>query len=336
MDAVWTSQLGIVQALQGLGDWLTPIMLLLSQLGREEFYLLVMPGLLWSINADLGVRVGLLFLTSSQVNALFKLALADPRPYWLGPEAKALSTEASFGLPSGHAQHSLTVWGRIAAGVGKRWAWTAALLLVFLISLSRVYLGVHFPTDVIGGWLLGGALLWAALRWEGPLGAWLARQSVARQAGLAFLASVVPILLSLAALSVVMTVPLPADWVRNARAVPDALFDPYSLNDTWAAGGAFFGLAVGWAWTLRHGGFRADGTAWQRLVRFVIGLVGVMVVRQGLAAIFPRDEALVGYLFRYLRYTLIGLWISGGAPLVFARLGLTAALRRLAPTRPSA
>ena len=335
MDSFWASQLGFIQALQGLGGWLTPPMLLLSLLGREEFYLLVMPGLLWCLNADLGFRVGLLFLTSSQVNALFKLALHDPRPYWISSEAKALSVEGTFGLPSGHAQHSLAVWGRIAARVGKSWAWVAALTLVFFIGLSRVYLGVHFPIDVLAGWLIGGVLLWAFLRWERPVGAWLARQSLMAQAGLAFLASIIPILLSLVTLTLVMTVPLPADWVRNARAAPDALFDPYSLTDFWSAGGAFFGLAVGWAWTLRHGGFRADGTAWQRILRFVIGLIGVMVIRQGLGAIFPRDETLIAYLFRYLRYTLIGLWISGGAPLVFARVGLTEVRDRLVQPRTS-
>lgn len=335
MDSVWTSQLGFIQVLQNLGDWLTPVMLLLTQLGREEFYLLVMPGLLWCIHADLGFRVGLLFLTSTSVNALIKLAFADPRPYWVSAAAKALSVEGTFGLPSAHAQNSLVVWGRLAAAVGTRLAWLAALLLTFLISLSRVYLGVHFPTDILAAWLIGGVLLWAFLRWERAGGDWLARQSLSRQASLAFLASVIPPLLSLVTLTIVMTVPLPPDWVRNARAAPDAVFDPYSLNDIWAAGGAFFGLAVGWAWTLRHGGFRADGMPSQRVLRFIVGVVGVMVIRQGLGAIFPRDEMLIAYLLRYLRYALIGLWIGGGAPLVFARLGLTQLSNGLAQPRPS-
>ena len=73
-------------------------------------------------------------------------------------------------FPSGHAAGSMIVYLTMALvfTVGTRWKWpavTAALILTFLIGLSRLMLGVHWPTDVVGGWAFG--LLWVmvALPW---------------------------------------------------------------------------------------------------------------------------------------------------------------------------
>ncbi len=82
-----------------------------------------------------------------------------PCPYWLSQEVIALASQENFGLPSGHAQNALSVWGLLAASSSRRWAWPVVAVLVFLIGLSRIYLGVHFPTDVLGGWLVAAAPL---------------------------------------------------------------------------------------------------------------------------------------------------------------------------------
>ena len=88
----------------------------------------------------------------------------------------ALPKSPSF--PSGHALNSMTLYGALALTVGRRLRsrWLRVLALAFgmglplLIGFSRVYLGVHFFTDVLGGWVIGllFALLagWADLRWE--------------------------------------------------------------------------------------------------------------------------------------------------------------------------
>jgi uncharacterized membrane protein len=63
----------------------------------------------------------------------------------------------------------------------------------------------------------------------------------------------------------------------------------------------------------------------KRAIRYVIGLIGVLILYLGLGMIFPRGDGLIFYLLRYIRYALIGLWVAGGAPWVFVRFKLTGA-----------
>ena len=88
-----------------------------------------------------------------------------PAPFFEVP----LPGSASF--PSGHALASFCFFGVLAALLAHRmrarlWAalvWLAAAMLIAAIGFSRVYLGVHYPTDVVAGWMFG--FFWASLCW---------------------------------------------------------------------------------------------------------------------------------------------------------------------------
>jgi hypothetical protein len=173
---------------------------------------------------------------------------------------------------------------------------------------------------VLAGWLIGGVILWAFLKWEAVVIAWFNRFTLAQKIGLAFAASILLIIISLVGLAFVPPVD-PSQWKADvARA--------FSLAPGRAAAGAvgvagtFFGLAAGAILIFQRGGFDARGTWAKRALRFVLGMIGVIILWLGLTMILPRDASFVSQGLRYLRCALTGFWVAYAAPWVFIKLGL--------------
>ena len=323
MDAILNLGNGIIIWLQSLGEWLVTPMSVFTFLGNEQFYLVVAPAVLWCLDASLGLKMGLALMVNSAFYSILKLVFHAPRPYWIEPRIQPFSAEASFGIPSGHAQNAVVVWGMLAAWIHKTWAWIVAGALIFLVGLSRMYLGVHFPTDVLAGWAIGALVLWVILRYEKPLSRWLGRLKPGDQVLYALGASMWLILLGALARLALGGWTMPTQWtVLAARAPGAAPVNPLELSGLISNAGTFFGLALGGILLRQRGWFDAHGRALQLLARYLIGLAVVLVLWYGLGAIFPRGESLVPYMLRYLRYGLVGLWVSGLAPMIFIRLKL--------------
>jgi membrane-associated phospholipid phosphatase len=325
MDNLLNSGLQIILWIQSLGGWLTPIMKFFSFLGNTEFYLLVAPAILWCIDARLGLRLGLFLMINGMVNSALKVAFHGPRPYWYTNKVTALgSAENSFGVPSGHAQNSVVVWGALAERIKSRAAWIIAVVLMFMIGVSRIYLAVHFPHDVLLGWLFGAIMLWVLLGLEKPVLNWINQYRIGIQLTIIFLFSLFLILIVVIAQLGLRGWTLPLDWTNNAHlAFPnEAPINPLSYHNFLTSTGAFFGLAAGWIWISKLGGFTTKDPWFKLLLRYILGVIGVLILYLGLGKIFPKTETFIAYLLQYIRYALIGLWISGFAPWLFIKLKL--------------
>jgi membrane-associated phospholipid phosphatase len=321
---LYDSGIRLIQALQALGGWLTAPMQFFSFLGSEQFFLVIAPAIYWCVDASLGIRLGLFLLISSNLHLTFKLVGHAPRPYWYDPGVRAFAAESTFGIPSGHSQTAVVVWETLAARIRRNWAWWGAILVIFLIGVSRLYLAVHFPTDVIAGWAIGAALLWVlSAVWKSTAG-WAKALPLWQQiaAGLGF--SILLVLAAILARAALGSWQVPAEWIENAQhAFPEGEpIDPLALSNTFTSAGTIFGMLAGLALIHQRGGFQPDGEPWQKLARFALGLAGMLAIYLGLGAVFPRGEYLLAYLLRFLRYGLLGLWVVWLAPLVFYRLGL--------------
>jgi membrane-associated phospholipid phosphatase len=317
MDLSW------VIAFQSMGDWLVSPMRFFSFLGTEEFYILLMPILYWCIDAKLGIRVGFMMVISSGLNLAIKMPLRGPRPYWVSTHVRPLWGEIFFGIPSNHAQTAVSVWGTVAAYVRRAWAWVIAVFLMVMIGLSRTFLGAHFFVDMLAGWLIGALLLWLYLRYWEPVATWASKQPLQRQILCAFLLSMGIIFFAWIAKLTRGDFVLPEEWIVNAARAADGEIAPYSLEAIFTLAGTLFGFLTGVAWLASRGGWQARGPAWKRFARYVVGLIGVIVIWYGLGAVFPRGEALLPYILRFIRYALLGVWIAAGAPLFFTKLKLT-------------
>lgn len=324
LDMQLLNQIDWMITFQAMTNWIVEIFRAISRLGDEEFFLFIAPVIYWCFSTRVGLRVGIYLMLSGGVNYAFKLFFAQPRPYWMDPRVIAYHTESSFGFPSGHAQHATVFWGALAASARQPAALILAGLLIFLIGVSRVIVGVHFISDVIAGWMIGVITLFVLLRLEKPALAWLKRQMLAQQVLYLFAGSVLLVGIGILARAVHPGWEMPSEWLANAIAAsPNGEApDPMALSGLITNAGAFFGLAAGALWTDLRRGFDPGGVVWKRLARFLVGVMGVAILWFGLGAVFPRGESVLPYILRYIRYALIGFWVTGIAPWLFIRLSL--------------
>ncbi len=161
--------------------WLTTVARAVTALGGSAVLIpmVVVVGLVYRRARRSWAPLVLLALSYLGGEALFqvlKLAIGRPRP----PVALAVGHYSGYAFPSGHATLSAAVWGMgatLVAGTARRtWAavtvWAGAALTVGLVGATRLYLGAHWLSDVLAGWVLGAAWLAALVstvsrRWPG-------------------------------------------------------------------------------------------------------------------------------------------------------------------------
>ncbi len=263
----------------------------ITALGNEDFYFILLPLVLWCVDFAIGARIAAVFLLSTYANVGLKDLFGHPRPFVDDPSVKLYEVEG-YGLPSGHAQLSVVIWGSLAHAFKRAWLWVVASLLAALIGFSRIYLGVHFPSDVLVGWLIGALLLAAYVALHRPIEAWLAERRLSDQ-----LAMVAALALTLLLL--------------------------HATENVASLTGVLLGAGAGIALLRKYVGYRAGGSLWKRGLRYLLGSAALLALRFGLEALCPETRGALQLTLRFLRYAILGVWIGLGAPWLFNKLHLT-------------
>ena len=303
-----TPTLPLIEALQRL-SWLRAPMLLFSALGAEPFFLLLLPLIYWNIDRRTGARLGVLLIGSVVINDLIKVAFALPRPFWSrGIAQLAPQPETTFGFPSGHAQSTAAIWTFLALQTRRARLWVPlAFVLLVCVALSRLFLGAHYPLDLIGGAFIGYAILWVFLRAEKPLERALGRSRSAQFGALVFACVALGVLYWLATRRLVVPSPNAPGFATYVEALS-------GLNFAKRVG-ALFGLGCGLIAASRFAPFAVQATTTQKTARFVLGLLVLVALRVATSKLLP--PALP---FAFLGYFLLTFWVAFVAPLVFTRL----------------
>jgi membrane-associated phospholipid phosphatase len=180
-------QLDFIRATQSLWQpWLTFFFEVITTFGGPIAYVLFSPIVFWLVSTRYGYRMMVLVMLSIWLNSALKDAgpfiLSDQgplyatRPFVAEPDevltcrrdptfdpqamlAALCHEEETYAFPSGHANTSFVFWGYLALLLRRRLITVISAVMILLIGLSRIYLGQHWPTDVLGGWLIGGLLL---------------------------------------------------------------------------------------------------------------------------------------------------------------------------------
>lgn len=296
----------LVQIQSASAPWVISLFALISALGAEPFYVVLLPLVYWGLDRRLGVGLGCLSLSSAWLNSTIKYIFAIPRPS--DPRLDIQYPETSPSFLSGHAQGATVNWGYLAVRVRNTAFRVVAVLLIVAIGFSRMVLGVHYPQDVIAGWLVGFLLL-ALFVWVEPAaGRWISEQHAAVQFGLA------------------VTIPLLMIFLHPADT--EGL---YPAEGAITPAASLMGLGIGVIMERAWVRFRADGAWGKRILRLVVGLVIVGILYVGPRLILPEEmpnglEATV----RLIRYAVLGWTVAFACPWLFVRLGLAERERRLA------
>lgn len=261
-------------------NWLVIFFKVMTFLGDEAFYLILFPIILWVVDFRKGMRIGIIFLVSVYFNQTFKVLLAQPRPFDLVPGINLIE-ESGFGAPSGHAQNSTVIFGVMMAWTNKKVLKIGLVVLIFLISVSRLYLGVHFPQDILLGWFTAVVILFFYFRAFDNIGDWLEGLLPGTQL----------VLISFTGIVLCILVP--------------------EKTPVYVIG---LGTGIGWGISLLYRYFEIDfsGSPGKRLARFVIGLVLTIPVYLVLKWILPDCETTCYIPALFVTKFLLGLWISWG------------------------
>jgi membrane-associated phospholipid phosphatase len=119
--------------------------------------------LLWCADPLVGLRFLLPLLFSGYLNTFLKDLLHTPRPTAEQVLFIAVPSNGSYAFPSGHTQNAAVLWFYLASHYRKKALVMATVVMIPLVSLSRIYRGAHWPVDVLGGMAIGAALVWLAL-----------------------------------------------------------------------------------------------------------------------------------------------------------------------------
>ena len=146
-----------------------------SLFGEEMLLIVILGFLYWCWDKEYGKKAGIAIIVVNIWNPMIKNIVLRRRPYFDNPGIKLfrkIDADADiydiaaqgFSFPSGHSANAAVVYGSIAQTRRNRIKLILAVILPLLVGFSRVCVGAHYPTDVLGGFLLGAIIL-AVVPW---------------------------------------------------------------------------------------------------------------------------------------------------------------------------
>jgi membrane-associated phospholipid phosphatase len=251
---------------------------LITMMGEDFFCMFITAAIYWCIDKELGYKVGFVTLTSATINCGIKDLLKIPRPIGEpGIRSLRVHTAEGYSFPSGHTQNTATLWIFFMLQFRRNWLYIIGIIMVLLVGVSRLYLGVHTPVDVVGGIIIGAVwvVVWSSI-YE------LSRKQKDKR--------IIIIAVALAQIGL-----LAFKDVNYYKVV-----------------GALTGLLVGYLVEPRFIKFEVKASFPQQILKISFGLGVLYVLRLVLKSVLP--EALISDYFRYL---ILLLWITIAAPLLF-------------------
>lgn len=280
---------------------LNEFMLAITYLGDEIAFLVVALILFWCVDKRQGYYVLCVGFFGTLANQFLKITCRVPRPWVQDPEftilEQAREAATGYSFPSGHTQSSVGTFGAIAYTTKNRILRWVCIAVTILVPFSRMYIGVHFPTDV----LVAAAMAIALIVVMKPLVFGNDGKNIPVIFGIGAL-------LSLAFLAYVELFPFPAD------------IDPHNLEsavkNAYTLLGCLGGLLIAYYFDEKKLHFPVKAIWWAQVLKVALGLALVLLVKEGMKA--PLEVVCGGHMIaRGIRYFLVVIMAGVIWPMTF-------------------
>ena len=287
---------------------LNEFMLAITTLGEETAFLAMALIFFWCVDKKRGYLLMSVGFLGTMFNQFMKLWFRIPRPWVLDENftilEQAREAASGYSFPSGHTTSAVGTFGSIAVSSRKRWAQVLSVTVAVLVGISRMYIGVHTPADVLVG-ALTSILLIVLLRNVVLSGS---------EKGMKVIIAVM-IAVAIGLLAFVELYPFPADVdVHNLES---------GLKNAYTMIGCMVGVAVVYTVDIKYLDFQTKAVWWAQILKAALGLLLVLAVKEGLRS--PLDAMFAGHMIaRAVRYFLIVIVAGIIWPLTFnwfSRLG---------------
>lgn len=263
-------ELNIIRAIQSIANpFLDGLFQFITMFGEEAILIPLIAVIYWAFNKKMGEYIAYASLTSVLVNGAIKDIFKAKRPIGEpGIRSLRIETATGYSFPSGHTQGTASFWSAIAIYLKNNYMYAISALIIILVAISRLYLGVHYPKDVLFGAIFG--ILTSFITYK-------LFNKVNNKIALYFITFIIFIPALLYAHS--------ADFIKGM--------------------GTFLGFALGIYVEKKYVNFSVEGKSANKILRVVIGLTILILLKVGLKAVFPNK--LVFHFLRYFIIVFFGI-----------------------------
>lgn len=281
---IFEFQAGILRAIQSVSnpafDFLAKI---ITYFGSQYLIVLVILYILWCVDKKTGLLIGFTscwtLAFSNGLKGLFKVK----RPIgYEGIKTQAQETASGYSFPSGHAMNSASLMSELHLSYKKKIPLILAIVLPALVCLSRLYLGCHWPLDVICGYILGFFV---------PVIIYKVYEKFYNKKYLMYLISFILL--------------VPYCFVKG------------DIADFWKAMGIFTGFIIGDYIEEKYINFSTDIPVRKKVIRVITGFIILLAIYLAMKLTFPETN-----IFNCIRYAVVALTGLVICPYVFVKFNI--------------
>ncbi|NLM48356.1 MAG: phosphatase PAP2 family protein [Epulopiscium sp.] len=251
---------------------------LVTMLGEDYFFILVTGLFFWCFDKYLGYKLAYIYLTGGTVNTMIKEIVKFPRPIgYEGIRSLRVGTAGGYSFPSGHTQQATSLFTTLMINFKKKWLYLIGTGAMLLVGFSRMYLGVHWPTDVAGGLLIG--LVWTYLAIK--VFDWSKDKEN-------------PVLLGILVIPMFICL----------------LF--FKTATYYKAIGTLTALWIGYIIEDKYIHYETKAVCWKQVIKGIIGFLGLIVIKVFVKKLLPEN-----IYSDFVRYAFMGFWMTIISPLLF-------------------